>query len=169
MNGKPFCNMCFKAGKPESEYRSHWLRDKSGKNGVTVCPYLLSIECRYCHQLGHTPVKCPVLMNKNNKNNKTKRSITTVDPKQLYDVSELPPMPTVLMPLVMPLVMPAIVPSLDEIKTTTKRKRCDVEESDATTTTTTCVEESEVTIFNKMIHGKISWADICDSDLEDEE
>jgi len=60
----PFCNMCFKAGKSEKEYKSHWLRDRPGPGGVVVCPYLLSIECRYCHEKGHTVSRCPVLANK---------------------------------------------------------------------------------------------------------
>ena len=89
MNKTPFCNMCFKAGKPASEYKSHWLRDKPGKGGVVVCPYLLSIECRYCHEKGHTMGQCPILK---------KRKV----PRQKYDVSGLPPMPTKLRPLVMP-------------------------------------------------------------------
>ena len=65
---KPYCKVCFDAGKPESEYTSHWVRslpDRSGKTKVT-CPTLLSTECRYCFELGHTAKFCPVL-EKNNK------------------------------------------------------------------------------------------------------
>ena len=58
-----YCKVCHDAGKPESEYTSHWVRslpDRSGKTTVT-CPTLLSTECRYCYKLGHTAKFCPVL------------------------------------------------------------------------------------------------------------
>ena len=63
LNKKPFCKVCQDAGKPESEYTSHYVRsmpDKSGKTTVT-CPTLLSTECRYCYKLGHTTKFCPVI------------------------------------------------------------------------------------------------------------
>ena len=56
--------MCFNAGKTEDEYTSHYLRDQPGPCGVVVCPYLLSLECRYCKGKGHTPSRCPVLEEK---------------------------------------------------------------------------------------------------------
>jgi|LakMenEpi03Aug12_release.lakeMendotaPanAssembly.Ray.scaffolds.fasta_scaffold400563_1 hypothetical protein len=68
---KPFCKVCQDAGKPESEYTSHFVRtlpDINGKSIVT-CPVLNSTECRYCCQLGHTTKFCPVL-EKNEKRNK---------------------------------------------------------------------------------------------------
>ncbi len=64
---KPFCKVCQDAGKPESEYTSHWVRslpDRSGKTTVT-CPTLLSTECRYCYKLGHTAKFCPVIEQNN--------------------------------------------------------------------------------------------------------
>ena len=57
----PFCSVCKKAGKTESEYTSHFVRDRPGPNGRVVCPTLLSTECRYCHELGHTKTHCPKL------------------------------------------------------------------------------------------------------------
>lgn len=60
---KPYCKVCHDAGKPESEYTSHWVKslpDRSGKSTVT-CPTLLSNECRYCFKLGHTAKFCPVI------------------------------------------------------------------------------------------------------------
>jgi hypothetical protein len=62
-NKKPFCKVCQDAGKPESEYSSHYVRsmpDKSGKTTVT-CPTLLATECRFCYKLGHTTKFCPVI------------------------------------------------------------------------------------------------------------
>lgn len=60
---KPYCKVCFDAGKPESEYTSHWVRslpDRSGKTTVT-CPTLLDTECRYCYNYGHTTKFCPAI------------------------------------------------------------------------------------------------------------
>jgi hypothetical protein len=68
---KPFCKVCQDAGKPESEYTSHFVRtlpDINGKSIVT-CPVLNSTECRYCCQIGHTTKFCPVI-EKNEKRNK---------------------------------------------------------------------------------------------------
>jgi uncharacterized FlaG/YvyC family protein len=62
-NKKPFCKVCQDAGKPESEYTSHYVRsmpDKSGKTTVT-CPTLLATECRFCYKLGHTTKFCTVI------------------------------------------------------------------------------------------------------------
>ena len=59
---KPFCKVCFDAGKPESEYTGHWVRDQPGPKGTVVCPHLLSLECRYCHKKGHTPKHCTILL-----------------------------------------------------------------------------------------------------------
>jgi hypothetical protein len=89
MKNGTFCNMCFKAGKPASDYKSH--------NGAVVCPHLLSTECRYCHEMGHALTGCPVLKRKNEMLKK-------------YAVSGLPPMPTLLRPLVMPTAKLVAVP-----------------------------------------------------------
>jgi hypothetical protein len=62
---QPFCKVCKDAGKPESEYTSHYVRsfpDRFGKSEIT-CPTLLCTECRYCSELGHTTKFCPVLAN----------------------------------------------------------------------------------------------------------
>jgi hypothetical protein len=70
---KPFCKVCQDAGKPESEYTSHFVRtlpDINGKSIVT-CPVLNSTECRYCCQLGHTTKFCPVLEKNEKRNKKT--------------------------------------------------------------------------------------------------
>jgi hypothetical protein len=60
----PFCKVCFDAKKSKDEYTSHWVKSAPGPNGVVVCPYLLSIKCRYCKAKGHTPRCCPVLKNR---------------------------------------------------------------------------------------------------------
>lgn len=57
---KPCCKVCFDAGKPESEYTSHWVRslpDRTGKTVIT-CPTLLATKCRFCSKEGHTIKFC---------------------------------------------------------------------------------------------------------------
>lgn len=62
----PFCKVCKDAGKSENEYTSHWVKtnDKLTGKSITTCPTLLSQECRYCHNLGHTTKYCQELVNK---------------------------------------------------------------------------------------------------------
>ena len=55
----PFCKVCKDAGKSKEEYTSHYILSKPGPDGIVVCPHLLSLECRYCHAMGHTPKYCP--------------------------------------------------------------------------------------------------------------
>ncbi len=71
---KPFCKVCFDAGKPESDYTSHRVRslpDMNGKTTVT-CPVLASTECRYCYKFGHTTKFCTVLEENKKKADKAK-------------------------------------------------------------------------------------------------
>ena len=80
---KPYCKVCFDAGKPESEYTSHWVRtlpDRSGKTTVT-CPTLLNTECRYCYQSGHTTKFCKVL-EKHNKERERAAKVEVVSNKK---------------------------------------------------------------------------------------
>lgn len=68
----PYCKVCHDAGKSVSEYTSHWVRtlpDRCGNTKVS-CPTLLSTECRYCFNIGHTAKFCPVI--KQNKKDKEK-------------------------------------------------------------------------------------------------
>ena len=67
---KPYCKVCHDAGKPESEYTSHWVKDLTGK---TTCPTLLNTECRYCYKLGHTAKFCDVLAKNNKEKEKAER------------------------------------------------------------------------------------------------
>ena len=55
---KPFCKVCQDAGKPESEYTSHFVKDEPGPKGKVVCPTLLSQACRICNETGHTSSYC---------------------------------------------------------------------------------------------------------------
>jgi len=66
---KPYCKVCFDAGKPESEYTGHWVRTLPDHKGNTkvCCPTLLGQNCGFCHEIGHTVKFCKVL-EKHNKN-----------------------------------------------------------------------------------------------------
>lgn len=64
------CKVCKDAGKPESEYSNHFVKDREGK---VVCPTLLSLQCRYCQKPGHTVSHCPTLQAKTKADEKAKR------------------------------------------------------------------------------------------------
>lgn len=64
------CKVCKDAGKPESEYSNHFVKDREGK---VVCPTLLSLQCRYCQKPGHTVSHCPTLQAKSKADEKAKR------------------------------------------------------------------------------------------------
>ncbi len=71
---KPFCKVCHDAGKPESEYTSHYVRSRPDSNGKTIvtCPVLAATECRYCFKFGHTTKFCNVLEEKKKNDNREK-------------------------------------------------------------------------------------------------
>ena len=60
---KPFCKVCFDAGKSEKEYTSHYPRSSPEPTSKVVCPTLLSQECKFCGKknAGHTASYCPEL------------------------------------------------------------------------------------------------------------
>ena len=70
---KPFCKVCFDAGKMESEYTNHNVKKYNVMTAKmdTVCPTLNATECRYCYKLGHTAKFCPILEER--KKNETSR------------------------------------------------------------------------------------------------
>jgi hypothetical protein len=81
---KPFCKVCYDAGKTESEYTSHYVRslpDRSGNTMVT-CPTLLSTECRYCGNYGHTTKFCSIAANKNKNQYKNQNQTQRQNNKQ---------------------------------------------------------------------------------------
>ena len=55
----PFCPVCKKNGRPESEYNSHFIRETSDENSPIMCPFILSMECNHCGEKGHLVAKCP--------------------------------------------------------------------------------------------------------------
>ena len=69
---KPFCKVCFDAGKPIAEYSTHYVRNQPG--GVVVCPTILNQQCKYCKKNGHTPKQCPKLEGRYNPEGNAKPS-----------------------------------------------------------------------------------------------
>jgi hypothetical protein len=59
-----YCKVCHDAGKPESVYRSHFVRASPEPTAKVLCPTLLALECGFCGNCGHTPQYCKVLKDK---------------------------------------------------------------------------------------------------------
>ena len=74
-----------------------------------------------------------------------------------YDVSGLPPMPTHLMPLVMP----------EHCKTQTPTKVCEQEPEEEHYDSSD--DEWPLASREKTTKKRTNWADICESDVEDDE
>ncbi len=72
---KPFCKVCFDAGKTEAECTSHYLKSNPGPDGKLVCPTLLNRACLTCGNKGHTSSYChePSVDNKLAKKSHDKR------------------------------------------------------------------------------------------------
>jgi hypothetical protein len=73
---KPFCKVCYDTGKPAEIYNNHFVKDIPGPKGVVICPTLLSLECRYCKQKGHTVSKCPAVAEKRSHKKYVKKTNT---------------------------------------------------------------------------------------------
>jgi hypothetical protein len=56
---KPYCKVCYDAGRPEQEYTGHFVKDQPGPQGKVICPTLLNQACRICNKTGHTSSYCP--------------------------------------------------------------------------------------------------------------
>jgi hypothetical protein len=69
---KPFCKVCFDAGKADT---AHFIRKTPDPKSQVTCPTLLALECRYCLQHGHTVKYCTVLQKQDKADNKNKRVI----------------------------------------------------------------------------------------------
>jgi hypothetical protein len=70
---KYFCKVCQDAGKPESIYTSHNVRQTQDKSAPVTCPTLLAQECRYCHKQGHSIKYCPIIKEQNDRNQQYKQ------------------------------------------------------------------------------------------------
>jgi hypothetical protein len=81
---KPCCKVCKDAGKTDL---AHWPKDKEG---VTICPTLLSQNCRYCHKQGHTVKYCQVLANNKKQEEKQSRRIQNREKKDVKKADSNP-------------------------------------------------------------------------------
>lgn len=57
-NSKKFCKYCWDRGHSTEICFSHYVKDKKGRDGVIVCPFLLKEQCMRCGERGHTPRYC---------------------------------------------------------------------------------------------------------------
>ena len=64
--GKPFCKVCFDAGKPD--YTSHYVKTYDAK---VICPTLLNQSCLNCGRLGHTISYCDEPKSNQSKSNQS--------------------------------------------------------------------------------------------------
>jgi len=67
---KPFCKVCADAGKTDT---AHFPRKTPDPNSEVVCPTLKALECRYCFKNGHTVKYCPVLKERNARDEEFRR------------------------------------------------------------------------------------------------
>jgi hypothetical protein len=70
---KKYCKVCHDAGKSEIEYLSHFIRESRDPKSKIVCPTLLSLECRYCSNKGHTIKYCKILEKNKNMSSRQER------------------------------------------------------------------------------------------------
>ena len=70
---QPFCKVCKDSDKSEAMYTSHWVKDKQGK---VCCPTLLSQQCRYCNNHGHTIKFCKFAVEDNNRSKLVLKVVT---------------------------------------------------------------------------------------------
>ena len=196
-NKTPFCKICFDFNRPEAEYTSHWVKDKAGPDGKVACPYLLNMECRYCHEKGHLISNCPILKQKNQKKtekqteNVVKKSPQQAKPpslellQQKLNVEGLPKIPSTLPPL--PWLQQPTTKTSDDKTTSSVPTYADKCKANTNTKTTDkkALKQEEKTKPKKNIYNqkttekkappnpanknKLSWADIMDDDTDDEE
>ena len=138
-------------------------------------------NCRYCHEKGHTIVVCPTLL--------AKKARTSRLLLEKYDVRGLPPMPTLLQPLVMP------TPKENKNKNKNKQEKevikmklenrfdslmcySSEDEDDDESSRSSISEDDDESISKNMQAIRItghkrpdmmSWADLCESDYETDE
>jgi len=81
---KKYCKVCHDAGKSEVEYTSHYIRESSDPNSKVVCPVLLSTECQFCFNTGHTVKYCAVLADNKKKQEKAAKLQQREQSKNTY-------------------------------------------------------------------------------------
>lgn len=56
----PFCIVCKNAGKSETAYTSHFVRQTPHKLSPVTCPTILNNHCNHCGCVGHFISDCPL-------------------------------------------------------------------------------------------------------------
>lgn len=87
-SANPFCAHCANIGKPESIYRSHFVRESADPASRIVCPELLSTECPYCFKSGHTKSRCPIFLARENQKKKEEKRQMFLENVQKKQVEE---------------------------------------------------------------------------------
>jgi len=75
---KPYCAVCFKAGKSIEVYTNHFTKSSLDKNAVVVCPTILAAQCSYCKKTGHFKAVCPILKEKEKEKNNQQCGLSLV-------------------------------------------------------------------------------------------
>ncbi len=79
------CKVCRDSGKSEDVYTSHRVKDKMGK---VCCPTLLSQECRYCCELGHTVKFCQRLADFKKREERFQRARQEEEMREIRNMEE---------------------------------------------------------------------------------
>ena len=53
-----FCKVCKDMGKPESVWKSHYVRQTRHPDSPVTCPTILNNVCKYCNIKGHSISSC---------------------------------------------------------------------------------------------------------------
>ena len=78
----PFCKICYDAKRPG--YDTHFIRSSPGPDAVVVCPYLLSLNCVFCGQSGHTISYCTLKSQENSIKSRETKSPTNIKKSVCY-------------------------------------------------------------------------------------
>ena len=78
----PYCKVCRDAGRPESEYTSHYVKDQPGPEGKVVCPTLLNQACRICKNTGHTSSYCSQYRSRREEPRREERYVEREQPRR---------------------------------------------------------------------------------------
>jgi hypothetical protein len=78
--GKPFCKVCFDAGKSEKDYTSHYVKTEEGK---VNCPTLLNQSCLNCGRPGHTSGYCDQAKSQKQRTQQTQPTIVLSNPRPI--------------------------------------------------------------------------------------
>lgn len=70
-----FCKVCHDA--KQTGYNTHFVKDLDGN---VTCPYLLSLNCSYCRNPGHTVKYCSILETRKQNERKERRAQTYTRP-----------------------------------------------------------------------------------------